>query len=265
MDARNVLFMHIPKCAGSAIYDWVQDNIGSDQTVAFAERFMPDLDRLRTIAHGSRFVGGHLLLHDVAKIIPDGGAFLVTLVREPIKQLVSHLQWIDTYNSESRDPEYQAMDLETRRVVDELKKTDFADPGSLDYFLTNLSPKGVFYFDNLQSRYFVAHRVPPIQDYTPLTLNYTIQILKALTCFDYVGSVADVAGVADVLAAQLGFEPKADITLANTSQAVRRIDGSNQMVAGVLRKRLLVDEWLYREITHRLSSQAQSKSAQDEI
>ena len=84
--------MHIPKTAGVSVVGAFTERLGVEACKSFSPT-IGDEDFIN-----KRFVSGHVYLGDITK-----SAFLFTFLRDPVKQLVSHLLWIDHYNM----PEYE--------------------------------------------------------------------------------------------------------------------------------------------------------------
>lgn len=253
MAEKKIFFMHMPKCAGSSIYDLFSSHY---KVLGFAETFLPDIAALREATGEIDFVGGHIRIHDMMQIVgSDPNYRCFTIMRDPVEQLASHLCWIKRYNLDERRNDYGQLDLFTRRLVDELKPVDFADPGHLDHFLTHLPAKGLIYFDNMQSRYLLNEHRSEWKEWQPVTLNLTHHILENLSRFEFVGHMSRPERTLEMVRSR--FFPQSDaisLPVTNVNTLEEKIDTGNPMIVDVLKKRLNVDLWLSREILHRIDN-----------
>lgn len=135
-----IAFMHIPKTAGVSVVNAFTDRLGGEACTSFSPT-ITDHDFL-----GKRFVSGHVYIGDITK-----DAFAFTFLRDPVKQLASHLLWIDHYNM----PEYEReTDSFPPSVVEGIKALDGKDLSSardLDRYLATAPATSILRIRNLQS------------------------------------------------------------------------------------------------------------------
>lgn len=91
---------------------------------------MADANVLRRNVADKQLVTGHIFFHDWKHQMTGGRPYrAVTLIREPIRQIVSHIRWIDHYNDPEFEEEYRVLDPSTARLVDRLRIVDFGIRG----------------------------------------------------------------------------------------------------------------------------------------
>jgi hypothetical protein len=264
-----LFFMHIGKTAGSYLNQCFTEAFGSDHVLEFCQDFIdptyntPIIEQFR----GMAVVSGHLYLADWTEFSRIHGleARLATVVRSPLHQIVSAMRYLDGFNDPSRHAARDIMHPLLREVVLSLAKVDFKDAGSIDAFLTALTPVGVHLFDNNQSRFFICKERGDTHGFMardePVTLDAVPRLIDAVARFDLVG-------LTERLPETLGFmsdlvrRPILPLdTRINESMSPRRIDLEDEWVRRVLGKRIIVDDWLYRHVADRFAEEFRRASA----
>lgn len=89
-----IVFLHIPKCAGSTVTDHFRRRVGtirSGRMVYLFDAQREDWERRVQAASRARYVAGHFGGATAARIA--GGAFLFTFLRDPRARLRSHFRF----------------------------------------------------------------------------------------------------------------------------------------------------------------------------
>lgn len=241
-------FMHIAKTAGSFVNQVL--------TEGFGENFVPHCETCQLVDPDSpalwkSFWSGHLYLHRWRRVEEQHGWNVkrFTILREPMAQLASHILWIDHYGLPEFKKEYVRLDADTRVVVDQVKSTDLSDCGDIDRLLTTLHGRGIQYFDNCQSRYFIAgnHSIG-LQE--PLHLGMKTELEKAIKEFTYIGIGEQMGQFIEKLSHEVGVPLTNPNTRVNEAKAQRKIDLTIPGIREVLSKRLSLDNWLYETVKH---------------
>jgi hypothetical protein len=256
-----LFFMHIGKTAGSYLNQCFMKAFGPDQVLEFCQDFIGPTYDTASIANfrGKAVISGHLYLPDWTEFSRIHGleARLATVLRSPLHQIASAMRYLDGFNDPSRHAATNSMHPLLHEVVLRLAKVDFADAGSIDAFLTTLTPLGVQMFDNQQSRFFLCKERGDTTGFLtrsePVTLDAVPRLIDAVAQFDLVG-------LTERLPETLGFmsdlvqRPILPLdTRINESMSPRRIDLEDEWVRRVLGKRTIVDEWLYRYVADRFA------------
>ena len=250
---RPVFFMHIAKTAGSYVNSLFETALGADRVATHIETCIGGSDALATAIDGGILVfSGHVMFglwRDIEG--PLGLDFLkVTVVRDPIEHLASHIRWLDHYNNPEKRQSYRALDEHHQRVVDRVGAIDFNDVGQLDRFLTNLTPAELRLFDNCQSRYFISSGRRTLDACRPLSLADCRALRTAMEEFDVIARQdrfeTDIQRIAETTRLPL----VASDTRVNVAKSPRQMDTSNPLVRQVLGKRTLVDQWMWRTLSN---------------
>lgn len=244
-----VFFMHIAKTAGSYVNHLLEAALGTAAVATHIEsKIGNSVDLLRAHSGGVQVFSGHVmqgLWRDIAA--PSELVFKkITLLRDPIEHLASHLLWLDHYARPEKRKEYRQLDEAHQRISDRIAAIDLTDVGQLDAFLTGLSGHEVRLFDNCQARYFVMSGRREVEAMRPLSLADAKALRVAAAAFDAIGFQDRLAKDIPRLGAAMGIDLKYLEKRVNPAQSVRRIDTTNPLVRQVLGKRTIVDQWLWR-------------------
>lgn len=244
-----VFFMHIAKTAGSYLNTVLTDALGPDQVATHVEHRLGSAADLKTMLEaGQRVISGHVM-NGLWEMIASGVATpfrKVTILREPVAHLASHILWLDHYNQPDHRDDYRRLDEGHQRVVDRIGAVDVTDVGHLDHFLTTLNPIETRLFDNCQSRYFLGadRRDPTVT--RPLSLADARALRGAAEGFDLILCQDRLDTDLEALSDLLGVPLPAPEARINEGRATRVIDIANPIVRQIMSRRTLVDQWLWR-------------------
>ncbi len=213
---RRVVFLHIPKCAGSSVNYVFKSTIGSGRSgrvVLVDDCFRPSsFERRLRQARTARFVGGHFGAETLEAV--RGDAFTFTVLRDPFDRLRS------TYG----------------HFHSRLKGNPLAHKVphmSIEEYLTSDDPEILQWTDNVVARQLaISHDRERARDWAPQQLVEraleNLETLDLVVLFDDlaadIGVVARVAGVR-----YNGEMPRENVTSARASKvsssAVSQLDG----------------------------------------
>lgn len=146
---KKIFFIHIGKTAGSSFNFFLQRYLkGEDHCERYlnAYGFLSEFNYLRSLD----YISGHLELNIFNKNgFPRNDYFLVAFLREPISQLISHINWLMSVSDFGPDFFY-SLHSDVQRVSHELRAADLYNP---DIFISKLEEFKPF-FQNYQSKYF---------------------------------------------------------------------------------------------------------------
>ncbi|MEM9969772.1 MAG: hypothetical protein AAF762_01550 [Pseudomonadota bacterium] len=256
-DERPIFFMHIAKTAGSYLNARFADALGEDSVAPHIENRVGEAAKVKEMLDaGVRVFSGHVM-YEAWKMIagPHAGRFRkVTILRDPIEHLVSHLLWLDHYNLPEFRSEYRHLDEAHRRVVDEIGSIDLTDVGALDGYLTGLSGTAMRLFDNCQSRYFTTPGRRTMDAIRPMTLADRFAVAGAARDFDAVIFQDDLEAGLIELSGIVGVPLQHSDTRVNSGRASRKIDTSSPLVRQILGRRTLLDQWLWRHLKNEVGA-----------
>ncbi|MDQ0325201.1 hypothetical protein J2R99_001050 [Rhodopseudomonas julia] len=154
-----IFFLHIPKTAGSAF------NLAFQEAVPPGRHFEHMESRRELfysiISDGKPFyASGHFPFSRVRDLVMRPDVFTITIFREPLKQLLSHLKWVKAYGRPDGEARRRLIPENIAELSLALWETDLNDVARLEPILA--SPTAISLFDNTQTRYMtrsVAGRI----------------------------------------------------------------------------------------------------------
>ena len=135
-----IAFMHIPKTGGVSVIDAFQRSFGAARCLSFSSVIT------NKQFEEKEFVSGHVYLGDI-----EGEFFKFSFLRDPLKQIVSHLSWIDRYNDPKNSDEFPLLSPSVQQGVLALKDVDFGSPKEVDRYLRELPEASDLRVRNLQT------------------------------------------------------------------------------------------------------------------
>ncbi len=249
-----IFFMHIAKTAGSYLNATLEEALGADQIATHVEHRMGAAADLRgLLSCGRTVISGHVMngLWETIAAGVETRFRKVTILREPVAHLASHLLWLDHYNRPEFRRDYALLDEAHQRVADRIGAVDLTDIGHLDHYLATLGPVEKRLFDNCQSRYFIGagHRDPRMTGV--LTLADVRQLRVAAKGFDLILCQDRMAEGLAALGNLIGVPLVPLERRVNEAKSARTIDIANPLVRQVLSCRTLLDQWLWRWVKER--------------
>jgi hypothetical protein len=224
-------FLHIPKTAGVSVTQAFVDELGADQCALFSEKMVDE-----TFLH-SRFVSGHIYFGDVTR-----DAFLFTFLRDPIRQIASHLMWIDHYNQPEFQHEREGFPENVKTGIRELANTDLSSAKSIDTFLQRHPLDSPLRIVNLQSEMlaFKRHGVVSMGDRELADLAF-----RRLIELEFFGFSETLQADMSSLFRMLKFGSSPNLSHLNSSPSEREVDHRLPDIRRVLSSYVQADQWLY--------------------
>jgi hypothetical protein len=149
----SIYFMHVAKAAGSTVNEVIARQFPADSVVLHFESSPKTDDHLlRT----KRFISGHPFYYVARKRLPFIESFFkVTVFREPVKQLMSHIAWVRKLAEPENLPEFYKHAGHFQEMAIRLKNTDLSSSRELTLFANNLNRFERTTFSNFQTRYLI--------------------------------------------------------------------------------------------------------------
>jgi hypothetical protein len=226
-----IAFMHIPKTAGSSVIKAFEARFGTANCDIFSAEISD------ASFAGKAFVSGH-----VARELITANAFIFTFLRNPYRQIVSHLKWIDHYNMPEFASQAEEFPDAARDAFRRLARVDFSDAAGVGKYLA---------WVNENSGLQVAHAQSAMLGIPALPISKMCRqdlaqiVISRLQAFDFVGISEDVQTDLPRLFDRLQIRQKPKHTHVNRSPSRRSIDLSNPDMRAVLRKYIETDLYVY--------------------
>ncbi|MBN3763255.1 sulfotransferase family 2 domain-containing protein [Burkholderia sp. Ac-20365] len=233
-NSNRIAFLHIPKTAGVSVIDAFVQRLGAESCHTFSSAISEESFK------DKRFVSGHVHFGDI-----HCDAFIFAFVRDPLKQLASHLMWIDHYNQPEYEHELNGFPEKIKNEIRMLANVDFSSARSLDRYFKAIPRDAEIRVIDLQSE-MLAFARGSITDMAPAAL-----AKKAISNLDRLGFVglsenlsAEMQTLFDIL--DLGPEPV--ISRLNSSPSSRRVDITAPDIKRTLLKYVQADLRLYEHV-----------------
>lgn len=240
-----IFFMHIAKTAGSSVNKFFIDHFGRDNATAHIE-WVKDPAMLDK----HQFISGHITLAQFERDFDTKHFYTATMVRDPVRQLVSHLNWVRHLSEPEKADFLNGHPPDVRDISAKLWRLDFSDPASLANFVANLEPSERSLFDNRQCRYF--HAIPAARRYDEMAFK---KAEENLSRFDFVGLTENFEPAIRYLAGRAGIVKAWEkAPRANVNKFDYGFDIKNPQLVTAVEPLIRYDQALYRRA--RIISQA---------
>jgi Galactose-3-O-sulfotransferase len=152
---KKIFFIHIAKTAGSSFNLFLKRHFeGEDHCEQYLNPygFISEFNHLRNLD----YISGHLGLDVfIRNGFPRNDYFLITFWREPIAQLISHLNWVMGVYDFGPDF-FNCLHTDIQKISHELRAVNLYNTDNFVSTLAKFKPL----FQNYQSSYFKSYRYP---------------------------------------------------------------------------------------------------------
>ncbi len=241
---RTILFMHIPKTAGTSFVTWLQAALPKDRGAAHIE--LLEMARFRSLPDEYRYLAGHLPVGTWKRCFNLEKADLLTIVREPYAHLHSHLSWL---MQTARTPEDNYFRMHNPAIIElghRLSEIDMTSPAALATFVADLDHLQAAFLDNMQTRYFLDS-LPPRVDHRDLR-----QALANLDHFSLIGLTERYREFLEQFGQRYRISPVPENSRLNRSAAPPLFDIAHPDNRAALLPLVRYDLELYRHLQNRL-------------
>ncbi len=126
-----LVFVHIPKTAGTAFFRYLAANMPSRDCIS--PTFITDYEKIEWRNPAFKLFSGHFVLRKVKPLVPNGN--FVTFLRHPAARIASlYRSWSDPQNLLPGDPWREAM------TAEEIADIEFVQKASLEELLSTDRP-----------------------------------------------------------------------------------------------------------------------------
>jgi len=157
LTGHRLVFMHIPKTAGTSFNTHVQSILPAKRIAIHLE--LENKKRYQELVKTKTYLSGHLRLGLLKKYFGNDSIEFYTIVREPYAHLHSHLNWLIKTASDESDNYFKYSNSVIYDLGKRLAAIDFSHLSDMVNFAENLDDVETQFFDNLQTRYFCDKKI----------------------------------------------------------------------------------------------------------
>lgn len=145
-------YLHIPKTAGTTFNNFLKKNFSSSNVIFHIES---KLDKIKD----QTVLSGHIPLVRAEKVIPNFDEYIqITVFREPLKQLSSHLRYVRKLGEPREKSRLLTHTPQIQKIVARLVLTDLSSTKELENFIVWLEEENLALFHNTQTQYLIGSR-----------------------------------------------------------------------------------------------------------
>ena len=149
---QKLFFMHIAKAGGSSVNAYFSRQFAPDEARQHLESDPAWTGDPRSLEQ-RYFLSGHVNSVAIDRHLSLEAFRRVTVLREPLEQLISHLAWIRRLAVPGEEERYEAHPAYVRAFADKLSATELSDPRALEALVAGLTREERGLVDNCQCRY----------------------------------------------------------------------------------------------------------------
>lgn len=235
-----VLFMHIPKTAGTSFNAFARKYFDQARTIAHIE--VNDPGEFEHYPGQYDYISGHLPIFRLRQHFDFDDFSLYTIIREPYAHLHSHFNWVRAIARDAESGFARRHPQVVQDLAASMKGLALDDPAVLGNFIDRLPAWGLDFFDNIQTRYFLDQRPEKV---TPEHLD---QALENTNAFTSIGLTERYEHFSRRFCEDIGAEYQAQKTALNRSRVKPLFDYRHQAIRSVLHPLIETDLRLYEHV-----------------
>lgn len=198
-----LLYMHIPKTAGSSFNSFVSRNLGSENCVEHIESNAEwNTPGGFEVFRNAAYLSGHIRLQEWARKVDFSRYLTAVTLREPYAHLGSHIAWTRRLAEPGNEKAFQRHTTEIQDVARRLALVDWASPDDVREWAQHLTMHERYLFDNHQVRYLAE--VPPAR---AVDTSDVMLAKNMLGLFNIVGITEDLGSFITRIADAMGWPP----------------------------------------------------------
>lgn len=235
-----VLFMHIPKTAGTTFNTFAKSSYPPNRAMTHIE-FFAESDYAQ-IARDNYFISGHLNIGQLQQSFSFDQFKVYTLMREPYAQLHSHINWLRGIARDKNSAFYQSHHGLFKTISESFIEKETLTADDLRAIVSNLSGVLMKLLDNNQTRYFQA------EECTIIEHQHLIAAEKNLSNFENIGTTERYEQFRQIFCDRHHFRYTPGEHSFNSSQYAPLYDHQNALNQEILRPLVKHDLALYQKV-----------------
>lgn len=148
-----ILFMHIPKTAGTSFNSFARKIYTEKEAISHIEAYSSS--EYMKIQQSFRFISGHLNIGSIQTGFDLSTVRLLTILRNPFRHLHSHISWLKQVGADPESVYFKQHNTTFQRLAIHLQSQDLFSIEGLKHFVDNMEDAELLQFDNCQTRYFL--------------------------------------------------------------------------------------------------------------
>jgi len=156
-DLPQILFMHIPKTAGTSFNAFMRMHVPLEKSKTHLESISSSSE-YRTLRETHSYLAGHLTLEKLTRDFDLSRFDLFSIIRNPYKHLHSHLNWLKGIGAHAKSGFFEQHNPSIQQLANKINHINFKNKYEIQSFVDGIHSYEFDLFDNCQTRYFLTHR-----------------------------------------------------------------------------------------------------------
>ena len=238
---KKLFFMHIAKTAGTSLNSYIEKHFDSDRVKTHLEGVRFGETKFDISKYS--FMSGHLRILRMQSILDLSDFKKITLLREPISHLASHLKWVRHIGKSTTGNFFRSHSLEIQSLSIRLNNMDFENAEELNSFFSNMNQTSLNLFNNCQSRYFLNDIIS-----CPLNEKHLNTAIKTLDQFNLIGTLEEYDLFVNSVSKLMSWPEGTPPSKKNVNKENYGLDINNPEIFSILSKQVEYDILLYENV-----------------
>lgn len=231
-------YLHIPKTAGTTFNDFLENSFSSSQSLFHIE------DKLEKIKD-KKVIGGHLTLVKAQKVIPNFDSYIkLTVLRDPLAQVSSHLRFVKKLSEESEKERLMGHTDAIQHIASFLSTINFSNPKEIEELIKWLENKNYVLFHNTQMQYLVGSSFVVSQQQVE-------DAKKIIEKMNHIGITERLDDYIQLLIYKLGLPSIIKSKKLNNTSEIYGLDITNPLIVKALEPLVCYDKIIYEHAKKR--------------